>query len=146
MGRRDTDPNRGNRRVPLTTFPVVDLLGLNDDVPAAPVVQGDEGLRSALERLFTHKIAYVNAPLLWGRSKVLDAVLALPEMRRLLADAAAGRAAQEAVERVRALAGDYEGYVTDRGRPEPGSFDHGLNMAQRAAAIDIRAAIEGIDR
>ena len=135
MSRRDTDPNRGNRRVPLTTFPVVDLLGLNDDVPAAPVVQGDEGLRTAIAQFWMP-----------ARYDQADKLLALPEMRRLLADAAAGRAAQEAVERVRALAGDYEGYVTDRGRPEPGSFDHGLNMAQRAAAIDIRAAIEGTDQ
>lgn len=36
MSRRDTDPNRGNRRIPLSTVSAADLLGLNDDEPAAP--------------------------------------------------------------------------------------------------------------
>jgi hypothetical protein len=37
VSRGDRDPNRGNRRVPLTTVSAADLLGLNDDEPAPPL-------------------------------------------------------------------------------------------------------------
>jgi hypothetical protein len=68
----------------------------------------------------------------------------LPALRDLLAlrDLIAERDTLAAkVQAVEALAEDYEGYVADRGRPAPGSFDHGLNMAQKAAALDLRRAL-----
>ncbi|MCU1617176.1 MAG: hypothetical protein JWO98_4716 [Frankiales bacterium] len=71
-------------------------------------------------------------------NRATDAVLALPALRDLLAERDTLAAKVEAVEDV---AEDYEGYVADRGRPAPGSYDHGLNMAQKAAAVDLRRAL-----
>jgi hypothetical protein len=62
----------------------------------------------------------------------------LPALRALLAERDTLAAKMQAVE---GLAEDYEGYVADRGRPAPGSYDHGLDMAQKAVALDLRRAL-----
>jgi hypothetical protein len=69
---------------------------------------------------------------------ILDAadLLALPALRAALD-------AQEAVRRVEALAEELEGYTQRRGRPAPGSYDYGVNLAQADAAECIRRALAG---
>ena len=54
----------------------------------------------------------------------------------VLAAEARGRA--EAAAKIREIADDLDSYAHDRGRPAPGSYDHGLSMAQRATATDLR--------
>lgn len=64
--------------------------------PAAPDTTGE--LREQLEQLAAHKIAYVNTEQRWGRSKIVDAVLALPALRDLLAERDTLAAKVQAVE------------------------------------------------
>jgi hypothetical protein len=46
-----------------------------------------------------------------------------------------------AIRAVLALADDLDAFVAARGEPSKGSFDHALNLAQGAAAAEIRRAL-----
>jgi hypothetical protein len=70
-------------------------------------------------------------------------VVAHNALPKLIAAVRAALDAQEAVRRVEALAEELEGYTQRRGRPAPGSYDYGVNLAQADAAECIRRALAG---